>query len=82
MRDGRDVGPAFSQLTRRTRNQLGIDQGFVPLDIDHDRLVVPAAFMDDLRQTVGTARMIGTSQQHAQAAGLDSGMDVGMVGRD
>ena len=67
-------------MLRRLRHQFGVDQRFIALHIDDDRLVVPAALLDDFGQTIGAGRMVSTGQQHRMAVLLRGGEDVGMIG--
>lgn len=82
MRHGGDVRPAAGQLAHGGKDHRRIDQRFVTLHIDDDRVVAPATLGDHFGQAVGTARMIAARHQRRHFVRLAGSADFGMIGGD
>jgi len=81
MRDRGDVGAARRQLARRADDRFRFDQRLVTLDVDDDRIAMPAALRDHLGQAVGAGRMVAARHQRRHLMRLGSGPHVAMIGR-
>ena len=50
----------LGQIARDLPNQLRVNQGFVPLHVDDNLVIAPAALLHHFGNTVGAGRVIGT----------------------